>query len=170
MKIALVYSPLTGSIHAKLPPVGLGYLTAFLKQGGHKVFSFNLSREFTEKDESDIYNLVKKDYHVLFPEEKISDIQKILIKYYEKRIDKIINTGARVIGFSVYFAQLGPSLLLAKMIKERDKSRIIVFGGPECLHSGNEILKKYDFVDAVVIGEGEITLNVVINSIEKKVR
>ena len=59
--------------------------------------------------------------------------------------------------------------MLAQKIKQLDKNKIIIFGGPESdrYENGYEFIKK-DFVDIVVIGEGEVTLEKVIEAISNK--
>src|SRR6185436_4009937 len=62
-----------------------------------------------------------------------------------------------IIGFSLTFeTQLIASLALARRIKERWPNTRIVFGGAACISGqGIAILKSYDFIDAVCLGEGD---------------
>jgi ribosomal peptide maturation radical SAM protein 1 len=63
----------------------------------------------------------------------------------------------RIVGFTSVFQQQLASLALAKRIKEHHSDLITVFGGANCEGMmGAEIVRQFDFVDAVVSGEGEI--------------
>jgi len=62
----------------------------------------------------------------------------------------------KVLGFTSTFHQHVPSLSLAKRIKSQLPETFIVFGGSNCEGvMGRETLKQFEFVDAVVSGEGE---------------
>ena len=93
------------------------------------------------------------------------DENKKIIDFY---IERILRTNSRVIGFTVHFSSVWASLAIAKRIKEQDKDRIIVFGGPDCScqQRGNYLIAQ-DCVDIVVHGEGEGPLFEIIDIIEK---
>lgn len=64
-----------------------------------------------------------------------------------------------LIGFSITYDQLRPSIYLAKKIKKRFPHIPIVFGGAHCADNlGISLLKTFSEVDFVVSGEGEETL------------
>ena len=63
----------------------------------------------------------------------------------------------RIVGFSSVFAQHVASLALARRIKERLPETFVVFGGANCEGiMGQETLRLFGSVDAVVLGEGDI--------------
>ena len=151
MKIALVQCP---CYSIKMPPLGIAYLCAVLKKESYpvEVFDFNaeLYWKYKElwKDENDIYWYPNTFF--LKGEE--------LENYVNLFADRIIQADAKVIGFSVAATSRVLSLLVARRIKELDKDRIIVFGGPECYREMPEVFFKTAAVDVIVQGEGEITL------------
>ncbi len=59
-------------------------------------------------------------------------------------------------GFSSYVWNLDKILIVAEMLKNANPSTTIVLGGPEASGLAEKILKKYDFVDFVFKGEGEV--------------
>jgi ribosomal peptide maturation radical SAM protein 1 len=64
-----------------------------------------------------------------------------------------------LIGFSVTYDQLRPSIYLAREIKQRYSHIPIVFGGARCADElGVSLLKSFSEIDFVVSGEGEETL------------
>ncbi len=61
-----------------------------------------------------------------------------------------------VVGFTSSFQQNAASLGLARMLKRRRPDLVIVFGGANCrAELGAELLRRYDFIDAVCTGEGD---------------
>lgn len=61
-----------------------------------------------------------------------------------------------IVGFSSYMWNIEYNLKLASMIKTAWPDCIIVFGGPS-IPDDTEYLEKYDFIDILMHGEGEIT-------------
>ncbi len=73
-----------------------------------------------------------------------------------------------MVGFSVCFSQLLPSLYLASRLKEKYPQLHIVFGGSTCTPSLAQSLPlEFPFIDNVITGEGEIPLAQLIKSVCK---
>ena len=165
MKIALVRCPCINLPYP--PPIGLAYITSFLKAAGHEVFIFDLNVEIFHQ-----VHAAKKERWVIPDVNTLIELAKEVAFEDSSLIDgyvqEILKTEAGIIGFSVYDSNLFFSLRMAREIKRKDKNRIIVFGGPECfpLWSGRYIIQE-TVVDAVVYGEGEETMLDIIRSIEK---
>jgi radical SAM superfamily enzyme YgiQ (UPF0313 family) len=66
-------------------------------------------------------------------------------------------SGYRIFGLSTLGPTLPISVYLAAEIKRRNPKAVIVFGGPHASFLPRETLEDFPFVDAVVVGEGEIT-------------
>jgi len=61
------------------------------------------------------------------------------------------------------------SLEIAKLIKERDRQRIIVFGGPQCMRQvGGRSIIKEKYVDAIAVNEGDHTIVELSDIVEDK--
>lgn len=167
MKVALINCP-PSNIEENRTPLGLEYVAAYAKKRGHKVFLFDLAQEFYNKIGLNLGDLFKPFYMPhWWQTSNFLKIHPLLEIFYEKKVDDILKTDARIIGFSVFPTQVKSSLLLAEMIKRKDKKRIIVFGGPAWFFQAKEILLNNDCVDAVVVGEGELTFDELIRSVEK---
>jgi len=64
-----------------------------------------------------------------------------------------------LIGFSLNYGQLLPSLAVAKKIKDENPDLEIVFGGSRCVGEiGVNFLKIFNYVDYIVSGDGEESL------------
>jgi ribosomal peptide maturation radical SAM protein 1 len=62
-----------------------------------------------------------------------------------------------VVGFSILFDQMAPSLSLARRVKRRFPKTVVIFGGPCCgYEAGTELLRCFPFVDIVVSGEADM--------------
>ncbi len=155
MKIALIQCPSWGR---ECPPYSMALLSAILRRANHEVFCFDLNnalycsgpqeyRKFW--DDKDLYTFWSSRDLI---ERFIQDNQKMI----EFQVAQVLNSDARIIGFTVHFSSLLVSLEIAKRIKKEDKKRVIVFGGPDCCRQlrGLELIKE-EAVDIVNVGEGD---------------
>jgi anaerobic magnesium-protoporphyrin IX monomethyl ester cyclase len=63
-----------------------------------------------------------------------------------------------VVGISQFTHNRDESLKLARLAKELDRNCFVLLGGPHATHCGLETLARHPSLDAVVLGEGEQTL------------
>ncbi|MDY0023864.1 MAG: radical SAM protein [Candidatus Izemoplasmatales bacterium] len=82
-------------------------------------------------------------------------------------LEKIINSKADVIGFSCYIWNIKLIKKIIKEIKISNENIKIVLGGPETSYEYDDYLLS-GLADFIIINEGEITFNQLINSIESK--
>ena len=68
--------------------------------------------------------------------------------------EKIVAKSPDVVSFCCYIWNVTESLTLCKRLKEMLGCKIAL-GGPEVAYRAKEVLEKYDFVDFVLMGEGE---------------
>lgn len=167
MKIALVQCP---SWTVLRPPYNLAVLSSCLKESGHDVicFDFNIN----------MYNhlLNQGDNNLRESLEESStwyrgDYVQTIIKKYDSYIDFLVNqileSDAKIIGFTIVGTTRYFSEEIASRIKKKDPKRIIVFGGYYCFRTevGIRFLEK-PFVDAVCLGEAEFAFPSLIKEIE----
>lgn len=147
MKIALVLPPF---LYKRCPLIGLAYLSAYLKDNGFEVAIFDLNAEMKVPHEGEESIWADDE---LFVEKFFNEHYS----FFEYQAEKILQSGAEIVGFSMWATTKHTSLALAKIVKQRDKNRLIVLGGPECSFSGDTFIKD-ETVDIVVRGEGEETI------------
>ncbi len=160
MKIALAICP---PWTQRTPPIQLGYLTAYLRDKGHKVTPFDFNIEAFTRSNPDEKYLWSRDLDGRWIKDKSSFIRKELNRW----ADKLFKTGANVIGISVIYDSVTICIELAKEIKRRDPTKIVIFGGSQC-HRGfltREFLNEKS-VDIYVIGEGEESINEILKKLE----
>lgn len=92
--------------------------------------------------------------------EFISPIYKRLL--LDECIDHLKD--CKIIMFSTYVWNKNISLAIAKKIKEIDKSKFIIFGGPSAPDFSESFLKENHFIDCIVHQEGEKTITSILDS------
>lgn len=166
MKIALVQCPAWGRQN---PPLALSMLSAHLRSKKKEVYLFDLNNKLFHKvkdEDKTLWQLNNEEFW-----ENKSKVLKFASDYNELLdhfINEILETGVGIIGFSIFNSSKELSLLIASKIKKINENITIVFGGPHCAPhmQGKEIIKD-NSVDMLVIGEGEVTLDEIVNLIDR---
>ena len=155
MKLAFIQAPAWGR---DCPPYTMCLFAALVRQKGHQAYLFDLNNTLYHTSPQNLKKMWDdKDYYSYWENREIVtgllESNKNIVDFY---VDKILKTEARIIGFTVHFSSSWASLEIAKKIKEKDKSRIIVFGGPDCSRQiRGDYYVQQGCVDVVVHGEGE---------------
>lgn len=178
MKIALVQCPawVTGN-----PPYALALLSAVLERAGHEVECLDLNIEMyrisAAQGAGKADEMGPDSWANRLIERRWIDPGKVagFIRRYDRQIECFIDSflarsSARVIGFSVHVTSRLFSLEVARRIKEKDRARIVLFGGPACFknYDKENILETYPFVDAVCYGAAEASVAALIDEIEER--
>lgn len=88
--------------------------------------------------------------------QQIVAVRQTAEAFIETCLQQVIEQQPRIIGFTSTFQQQVASLALARRIKSLLPETFIVFGGPNCEGvMGQEMIRQYDFIDAVVSGEAD---------------
>ena len=77
-------------------------------------------------------------------------IESVCADIYRQRTDAVL--------FSCYIWNIEFILKTARRLKSVAPDTLIIFGGPEVSYADTEYMEKYDFIDAVIRGEGEETV------------
>jgi ribosomal peptide maturation radical SAM protein 1 len=71
-----------------------------------------------------------------------------------------------VVGFTSTFEQTMPSLYLARALKDKYPQLKIIFGGANCEgEMGVELLRQFEFIDCVCLGEGEPVIGKIVDAV-----
>jgi hypothetical protein len=93
-------------------------------------------------------------------------MRELVPSFLEAAANELLAGEPRIIGFSSVFQQNVPSLVLAKILKEKDPSLIVVFGGDNCEGPmGPALHRCFPWIDVVVRGEGERVLVEVVKDV-----
>lgn len=88
--------------------------------------------------------------------QQIVAVRQTAEAFVETCLQQVIEQQPRIVGFTSTFQQQVASLALARRIKSLLPETFIVFGGPNCEGvMGQEMIRQYDFIDAVVSGEAD---------------
>jgi anaerobic magnesium-protoporphyrin IX monomethyl ester cyclase len=143
------------------PPYALAALSAYLRSQSIGVRGFDFNNNLYHGVPETYRKLWDdKDYYVFW--ENPSRVAQLLREnpdLVNRTVRDILDTGARLIGFTTHTTSFLVSLELARRIKQEDASRVIAFGGPQC---SREQAGKYFIeepcVDLVCLLEGEEVL------------
>lgn len=117
---------------------------------------------FKEPSEADDARYVEYLRAERVKEEKIQlahRMRRLIPAFLEACVREILAEGPRVVGFTTAFSQNVASLALARLLKERDPTLKIVFGGGNCDGPmGAALHRSFPWVDVVVRGEAEAFL------------
>ena len=142
----------------KMPPLGLAYLSSFLRASGVKtrVIDFNV-KLFNKADEN------KKYFWDIATINNFTTVRlgELFCVAFNKEIgdfvNEIVNSKEKLVGLSTTIASLNVAVYIAHQIKQRDPSKTIILGGPGVFWS-TQIIDPHRIIDIFVIGEGELPL------------
>ncbi len=143
------------------PPLATAMLAAFIRKHGYKVLPLDLNINFYLTRGEKYKNVWEIEQSLWFwttkskVDEFIADHEPQIQLY----IDLILESGTKLVGFTIYQSSLQVSLYIAERLKSVDPGIKIVFGGPQVSRfmEGQSVVQQ-GCVDAVAQGEGELTL------------
>ena len=77
----------------------------------------------------------------------------------------ILKKNPKILGFYTIANSFPISVEIARRVKKINREIKILFGGPHATVTAESCLKAYDFLDAVCLGEGELTIKPLIKAI-----
>ncbi|NOU62272.1 B12-binding domain-containing radical SAM protein [Marinifilum caeruleilacunae] len=98
--------------------------------------------------------------------EKLSNQISRIYDTIEAEIEKLPTNRQLIFGISAKFDSWIPGIVVTKEVKKRIPSAICVLGGLEEKNAASILFKKYDVFDFAIWGEGEVPLNMLIESIK----
>lgn len=166
MKITLVAVPL---INTRFPPLSIASITAFMREQGHEVRSFDFNIETYHSVSQDL-----KEYWTYYKGFQWMDnshfenyiYPNIIGKNVESWVKRILETNPEIVGIS--FTNSPSGQILAQKLKAAQPNVKIVIGGPICSKSYNrtDLLPNKTY-DVVVHNEGELTFAELVKNYEQ---
>ncbi len=157
LSITLVQCP---SWSREAPPLAISLLAGNLRSNGYKVHLHDFNNELYHivlDEHKSLWDL--EEYTFWSSEESVNQFIEEYNSEIDEEINKIIETGSKLVGFTLYFTTLYFTLEIIKRLKSRSPNTLIVLGGPSTdEHAGGLELLDNPNVDAVVIREGDETL------------
>ena len=152
MQVVLIYPPITtyggeNSETSAIPPLGVAYIAAFVEQEGHKVRLIDGVSEAIHQKQP-----MGKGTRIGLSDEQIKD---------EFRTFR-----PRLVGISsMYSAYADDAYRMARLAKEVDPDVVVVLGGAHACALPEKVLENPE-VDAVVMGEGELTFAELVEKVD----
>lgn len=164
-EILLVMTP---PWEAKKPPLGLAYLSSFLRSQGviSKVIDLN-ARLFNCCEDTKKYLWDIATINSFTTTELAEKFIYELRQELEDFIVEACNFPAKIVGFSTTIASTGVAVYLAHQIKMRAPSKITVVGGPGS-YWNTSIIDPERLIDIFVVGEGERPLLEIVKRFNKR--
>ncbi|MFA5146524.1 MAG: radical SAM protein [Candidatus Omnitrophota bacterium] len=153
-----------------MPPLGISYLSSYLKHKGYRALVFDANIY--------LFNTVNHEYrrwwntnaYELWVHERSFDteLSDAFGDRFDELAEEIISTDTKCIGFSVHYANRLFTVELARRVRKRDRTRVMIFGGPGCSTEEQRALIPQDIADVFVVGEGEEALAEVLKDLHEK--
>ena len=123
---------------------------------GEWVFSAALSPQ-TEVDVAEYARCVLADHTSAEAVNELIALRARVDPFLDECAERVLRYRPAIVGFTSMFQQQLASLALAKRLKAGRRDLFVVFGGANCEgEMGAELVRRFDFVDAAVSGEGDI--------------
>ncbi|MBD3203479.1 radical SAM protein, partial [Candidatus Woesearchaeota archaeon] len=169
-EIKLIYSPHPNKDEGDMPPLGIALLGSILKRKGLKVslYDLNIMVKHLNKTEKNLFvdlnQFNKESVEAYISKGKNRQLFK---DYAEKMLSLIDIRECKIIGFSIRYDSLYTALVLSKSIKEKNPGCKIVFGGKSEELEKEDFLKRFAFIDFIILGETlssfQMLCNIVLN-------
>lgn len=152
----------------RMPPLGPAYLVNYLKYKGHKPELLDLNVYLHNRASEETRRFWEPTFTNSFFE---TDIAKIFYDKFRGElndfVDWVLGSEIRIVGFSVNQVSFFLAERLAQAIKSKDKTRVIIFGGPVMFFNHPRDTLQPGVVDYTVVGEGEVLLASMVERIKK---
>lgn len=163
MKILLIQPPIEDfyQTHQRIEPIGLAYLASSLKKNGFAVEILDC-QAVSKKNPINLPPSLRflKDFYIsgnLSPFRLFGSYYHFGFSYDE--IEKLLKeSNAKIFGISSMFSTYhNEAIKVSEIIKSIDKNNIVIMGGAHVSSCPEDVVKN-QFVDYVVVGEGEESL------------
>lgn len=161
MKILLIDPPFYRifGFYNRYFPYGVTSVATVLKEKGHEVAVYDADCNDNPSDMD--YTRLPEKYQIYL--DSFKDDKNAIWLEVKKTIQDF---KPDIVGISIWTTFAASAFHIAKITKEFDYSCPVVMGGPHATVKSEEILSISPYVDYVVRGEGEITVNELISHLE----
>ncbi|HNW38904.1 MAG TPA: radical SAM protein [Candidatus Omnitrophota bacterium] len=152
----------------KMPPLGLAYLSSFLRSHGIKTKIIDLNvKLFNNSTQEKRHFWEIATLNNFTPEQIGRDFCAAFNDQIEDFIAQAAESEAPIIGLSTTIASLNVAISIAHKIKQKTPSKVVVLGGPGVFWN-TKILDPNRKIDVFVIGEGELPMLEIIKRFQKE--
>lgn len=144
-----------------MPPIGLGYLQAFLAQKGIGADLIDFNQIFYTLSDHQLQKQWRVSCNTFFEENILSLMKQNNPGEFQGAIEKILSY--EVVGFSCFKSNFETTVSIAELLKSKKNTLKVVLGGPEITRQyfkseGNFHERVIRVADYLIVGEGEVPL------------
>lgn len=141
-------------------PIGLAYLSKYLKNKGLKPKTLDLNLEVFNNSSNEEFKKywLPKYYNYWTEQGLFCKFVKNLSNQINYCVSRLLSFSTKIVGFSINQSNRNFSVIVAQELKRRNRKIKIIFGGLGVFIKGERILIPRGIIDAYVMGEGEETL------------
>jgi ribosomal peptide maturation radical SAM protein 1 len=122
------------------------------------------ARDFTDLIQQAPWKLSKQAINAILK------LKMAVPRFLDQCLNRVNWARYSIVGFTSTFQQTMPSLSLARALKKKYPQLKIIFGGANCEgEMGVELLRQYNFIDCVCLGEGEPVIEQVVQDLVSEV-
>jgi hypothetical protein len=140
------------------PPLGIAYLTGFLKDRGYEVRQVDYSVKLYRELPDNLKHLSESSFHLNWLNENAfyKNVFPIVKPWIENWARELARSKSPVIGFTMLSTSRIATLLTIERIKQLAPDKFIVIGGPHVTrYEGAPEVAKHPCVDLIIPDEGE---------------
>lgn len=142
------------------PPLGIAYLTSFLRTNGFSVVQRDLSIELFHRLPEEKRYIMESAHHLDWIHNFFELIYPQIKDVIDEWINEIVSHNFGIIGFSIFTVNKALVLFMIKEIKQRSPDKIVIAGGPQVTRYEEDMdIINNEFIDFIVTDEGEQTLH-----------
>lgn len=152
-----------------MPPLGIAYLSCYLRGSNFVPLVFDLNIDMFNNIPAHLKDSWRPSKLFCWTDKNFfeNSLMPALSQYITFWAKKITATNISIVGFSISRANLRFTIELAKLIKQLDPHKVIIFGGHACSIEGERRLVPEGVVDIFVLGEGEKALVEILNLLSR---
>ncbi len=155
-QVALVICPVWG---VDAPPLGLAMVAGFLRNQGYEPTLYDFNIECFNSAPEHLKPFFEEDsFRHWTDEQTCPRIAAAFHDRIESLVDRIVESGRKVVAFSVYSPNRLFTIEVMRRLRARRRDLIIIAGGCGVHTPSERLLFPPDVVDYFVVGEGETTI------------
>jgi anaerobic magnesium-protoporphyrin IX monomethyl ester cyclase len=149
------------------PPLGIAYLTSFLRSKGFLVTQRDLSIELFHRLPEEKKYIMESTYHLNWIHNFFASVYPQIKDIIDEWVDEIAHDDSGIVGFSIFSVNKVLALHMIKKVKEKNPEKIIIVGGPQVARyeDSPEVIDN-EFIDYIVPDEGEEALYELVSAIK----
>ncbi|MDP8256696.1 MAG: radical SAM protein [Candidatus Alcyoniella australis] len=144
----------------EFPPLGLAALATSAREAGHAVSAYDLNMAMYDAADEQHRSWWQLEHLKFWEEpEHLQQILRHTADVFEAFVERAAQGEEPLVGLTVHAGNFRLSMRLIELIKKSNPQKKVLLGGPGVFFEADRRLIPAGLVDGIVVGEGEATLN-----------